>query len=95
MIGIEFYRTDDKSVGLYDNNAGDIYHSKSGALKEAFEKFINPSLLNKKSKNKDEINILDICSGVGYNLKAALLSTDKKCKTTIDCLDTNIGLIKL
>lgn len=70
MNEFDFIFTDDRSVGLYNNNVNDIYHSKTGALTESFEKFIFPSF---SLTNKNELNILDICYGIGYNTKSALL----------------------
>ena len=65
------YITNDNSVGLYDKDVDDIYHSASGALSEAFEKFILPIDFNDLKRNKN-INVLDICYGIGYNTKAFL-----------------------
>lgn len=65
------YFTNDGSVGLFNTDFNDIYHSATGALTEAYEKFIYPvdfnSLLKKKS-----IKVLDICYGIGYNTKSFL-----------------------
>lgn len=65
------YFTNDGSVGLFNTDFDDIYHSATGALTEAYEKFIYPvdfdSLLKKKS-----IKVLDICYGIGYNTKSFL-----------------------
>ena len=92
MDNFNFIKTDDGSVGLYSDIANDILHSKTGALKEANEKFINPAKhILKKNKN---LKILDICSGVGYNLKGALLNLQYK-EATIDCLDINKTYILL
>ncbi len=78
--------TQDGSVGLYNDEIKDIYHSKTGALKEARDKFIIPSFLPELAGLKNEINILDICYGIGYNTKAALeLLQDKE--VNIDCLE--------
>ena len=60
------FLTQDGSVGLYNEDLDDVYHSKFGAKKEAFEKFIQPVLNIKKP------GILDICYGIGYNTKTAL-----------------------
>ncbi len=83
---IKFILTDDGTSGLYDNTIKDIYHSKTGALKEAFDKFINPSDVKWLIKKQDEINVLDICYGTGYNTKA-LLSLIGNEKINIDCVD--------
>ena len=64
--------TDDGSVGLYSDEVGDIYHSKYGALSEAYEKFIFPAKFDKFLKTHNEIKILDLCYGIGYNSKAFL-----------------------
>ena len=76
MESFSFFETEDKSTGLYSNVIGDIFHSRTGALKEANEKFINPIFEN--LKNKEKIKLLDICTGVGYNLKAFINKFIKK-----------------
>lgn len=65
------YFTNDGSVGLYSSAYKDIYHSATGALTEAYEKFIFPIDMN-IFLNKKQIKILDICYGIGYNTKALL-----------------------
>lgn len=94
MINFNFLETNDGSIGLYDNNVNDIYHSKTGALTEAKQKFIEPLFNCKELLNKSDLNILDICYGVGYNSKAltAILSGHNFC---IDCLEINKTLIAL
>ena len=65
------YITDDGSIGLFSGDYDDIFHSRYGALTEAYEKFILPINLE-KYLNKAELNVLDICYGIGYNTKAFL-----------------------
>ena len=65
------YFTNDGSVGLYSENYDDIYHSASGALTEAYEKFIYPIDWDVLLTH-DDIKILDICYGIGYNTKSFL-----------------------
>lgn len=88
MQNIETFITQDGSVGLYDTELNEIFHSKFGAKTEAFEKFIEPALLY---KNKP-IKILDICYGIGYNTKCAL--ENFKNIIEIDCLEINSELIQ-
>lgn len=64
------YFTNDGSVGLFSPEDDDIYHSTYGALTEAYEKFVLPSEPDYYFENLDEIKILDICYGIGYNSKA-------------------------
>lgn len=66
------YFTNDGSVGLFSPDADDIYHSTYGALTEAYEKFILPSDLKNFLQKNNEIKILDICFGIGYNTKSFL-----------------------
>lgn len=65
------YITDDGSIGLFSGDYDDIFHSRYGALTEAYEKFILPINLEKYF-NQPELNVLDICYGIGYNTKAFL-----------------------
>lgn len=71
MRDFQPYFTNDGSVGLYSSNFDDIYHSASGALTEAYEKFIYPINWDQLLLN-EEIKILDICYGIGYNTKSFL-----------------------
>lgn len=94
MNKIIFKKTDDGTIGLYNEEIGDIYHSVTGALKESYEKFIIPSFIPELSTAGKEIKILDICYGIGYNTKAALNYLTSNC-VEIDCLDTNEFLVNL
>ena len=72
MRDYDFYYTQDGSIGLYSYADKDVYHSKFGALTEAWEKFVIPSGINKMLNSKEEVKILDICYGIGYNTKAMM-----------------------
>lgn len=72
MYEIYPYFTNDGSVGLYSPDADDIYHSTYGALAEAYEKFVIPADLKNYFENHNEIKVLDICFGIGYNTKSFL-----------------------
>ena len=71
MSEFQPYFTLDGSVGLYSKGFNDIYHSATGALTEAYEKFIYPVNFDILLKNND-IKVLDICYGIGYNTKSFL-----------------------
>ena len=73
-MGYEFKAkfTEDGTVGLYSDEVDDIYHSKFGALSEAYEKFIFPADFSSFLSKHNEIKILDLCFGIGYNTKAFL-----------------------
>lgn len=83
-------KTNDGSIGLYNAEVDDIYHSTYGAYAEALEKFIKPSNLESYVINHSKVRILDVCSGMGYNLKAAInaiMQANSDCIFEIDCLE--------
>lgn len=69
---MEKINTGDGSVTFYNREFGDVYHSKSGAKEEAFEKFAKPALIPYMQIPPKEIRILDVCFGLGYNSCAAI-----------------------
>lgn len=71
--------TDDYSETFFNDKFNETYHSNTGAVEEAYEKFAKPCLEFLKDKN--EVNVLDFCFGLGYN-SAAL----------IDLLNCNINI---
>ena len=87
------YFTNDGSVGLYSPEADDIYHSTYGALTEAYEKFILPAKLDDFLKKNNEIKILDICYGIGYNTKSFLNYFFENFKKKLSDLNINIDSI--
>lgn len=94
MENIEFIKTTDGSLGLYNKELDEIYHSRLGAQKESLEKFIIPSHFEKRTKNAPAIRVLDICFGIGYNSKNAL-SFYKNCDIHIDALEWDARLVQL
>lgn len=88
-------RTDDGSYTLKsdkrDNQDSETLHSKYGAITESYEKFVKPSNLIEVSKYKNSLHILDICSGIGYNV-AALLNylKDEDVEIIIDMVESSV-----
>lgn len=88
-------RTDDGSFTLTsdkrDNQEAETLHSRYGAITESYEKFVKPSNLLEVSKYKDTIRVLDICSGIGYNV-AALLNymKDEEVEIVIDMIESSV-----
>ncbi len=78
--------TKDNFITFYNDKYKEAYHSKTGAKQESFEKFVIPC---KELFNKNELNVLDICFGIGYN-SAALI--DKMSKINPECNINIIGL---
>ena len=70
MRDYEPYFTEDGSIGLYSYAEKDVFHSKFGALTEAWEKFILPACSD--NFNFHNLKVLDVCYGIGYNTKALM-----------------------
>lgn len=63
--------SEDGSYTAYSKEYGEHYHStKDGALYESLVKHVNPAF--KIKQNQEEINILDICFGLGFNTLATV-----------------------
>lgn len=73
-------QSDDGSYTAYSTEFDEHYHStKDGALHESLCKHVLPAL--KHTQAKEEITVLDICFGLGFNTLAtldALRDSDKK-----------------
>ena len=84
-----FVLTDDGSYSINSkeiNHKIETLHTSTGAISEAFEKFIKPMKFN----YTDDIAILDICAGLGYNSSAAIddfLKNSKDSHLTIDMVE--------
>ena len=66
-----FVLTDDGSYSINSkeiNHKIETLHTSTGAISESFEKFIKPMKFN----YNENIAILDICAGLGYNSSAAI-----------------------
>lgn len=69
--------TEDGSITLFSEEFGESYHSTyDGALHETMQKHVIPAF--SFQKDRDEIKILDICFGLGYNVLATLYYIRKK-----------------
>ncbi len=62
--------TRDSSETFLNDVFQETYHSVTGAVEEAFEKFAKPSL--EFIGERKEVNVLDFCFGLGYNTAAIL-----------------------
>lgn len=82
-------KTDDGTITLYSEEYKEHYHTKSGALEEAEEKYIRPCKVGEGDL------ILDVGFGLGYNAAAAIeagasvvsLEKDKSLLKEIQALD--------
>ncbi|MCB9229652.1 MAG: hypothetical protein H6618_08570 [Deltaproteobacteria bacterium] len=79
-------RTQDGSLSLFNHIVSESYHSKGGALQESQELYIKGSGIRRAllSHSSDEIAVLDVGLGAGYNAN-----------TTIDAWQESCGLKNL
>ena len=90
-----FVLTDDGSHSINSkeiNHKIETLHTSTGAISEAFEKFIKPM----KFDYTDDIAILDICAGLGYNSSAAIddfLKNSKDSHLTIDMVEISAATL--
>ena len=81
-----FIKTADGSYTLESNNVKDkseTMHTHHGAITESMEKFVKPA----KLEGKKEVNILDICSGLGYNAASCIEFLDDNVDIEIDMIE--------
>ncbi|WP_407414866.1 MnmC family methyltransferase [Methanobrevibacter sp.] len=90
-----FVLTDDGSYSINSkeiNHKIETLHTSTGAISEAFEKFIKPM----KFDYTKDIAILDICAGLGYNSSAAIddfLKNSKDSSLTIDMVEISAATL--
>ncbi len=84
-----FVLTDDGSYSINSkeiNHKVETLHTSTGAISESFEKFIKPMKFN----YYEDIAILDICAGLGYNTSAAIadfIKNSSKANLQIDMVE--------
>jgi tRNA U34 5-methylaminomethyl-2-thiouridine-forming methyltransferase MnmC len=69
-------KTEDGTLSLYSDEYGQAMHSVSGAYNEALYKHVYPSKI--LENNSNDLYVLDIGFGLGYNILALVLEFLKK-----------------
>lgn len=64
--------TADGSITFLSPEFGEHFHSLQGAWDEALVKYVGPTQLIQRAQSQQQIRILDVCYGLGYNTAAAL-----------------------
>ncbi len=91
------YITKDGSFTLLNTDYNETYHPISGAIKGAYKRFIEPTLLGDVAK-RGAIKILDVALGLGYNIAAAIEDIKKKnpdCIINITTLEKDSNVFSL
>lgn len=90
-----FVLTDDGSYSINSreiNHKVETLHTSTGAISEAFEKFIRPM----KFDYSNDIAVLDICAGLGYNSSAAIddfIKNSENSHLTIDMVEISAATL--
>jgi tRNA U34 5-methylaminomethyl-2-thiouridine-forming methyltransferase MnmC len=88
-------KTEDGSSTFFNEEVGDIYHCRSGAVREAIEKYAIPCRIAELAR-AGEVRILDSCFGLGYNTAAALdaaLASSPSCEIFVEALEIDREII--
>lgn len=89
--------TKDKSSTFFNEKFQESYHSSIGAYTEALHKHVLACAIDKLAKEKDSLNILDVCFGLAYNSGVAIekaLEVNPKIKINIVALENDIKILK-
>ena len=82
--------TGDGSITFHNEQYDEAYHSVTGAVEEAFKKFVEPTHITNLAE-LGMVSILDVCFGLGYNSAAAI---DKIMEVNPECKIIIVGLEK-
>ncbi|MEO0941819.1 MAG: MnmC family methyltransferase [Cyanobacteria bacterium J06642_12] len=64
--------TNDGSITFYSEEFQQAFHNFSGARQEALEKYVLPTNVLALAMEQQELHIVDVCFGLGYNSAVAL-----------------------
>ena len=64
--------TSDGSITFFSKEFQQAFHNFSGARQEALEKYVLPTNLLVLAMERQELHIVDVCFGLGYNSAVAL-----------------------
>ena len=87
-------KTKDGTFTLKSLEYNECYHSSEGALRETFYKHVGVAVDLMKDIEDEEIRILDICFGLGYNTFVTILNRPKDKKLKIFSPELDLKLIK-
>ena len=90
----EKIKTKDDTFTLKSFEYNECYHSSEGALRETYYKHVGVTVDLMKDIEDEEIRILDICFGLGYNTFVTVLNRPKNKKLKIFSPELDLELIK-
>ena len=96
MDVLSSFPTEDGSITFWSETYQESFHSSHGAKNEAEAKFVIPAKIAEKAQIQHQVNILDVCYGLGYNSAAAIaaITALQDCSTQIDiiALENNLDV---
>ena len=87
-------KTNDDTFTLKSLEYNECYHSSEGALRETYYKHVSVMVDIAEDINDEEIRILDICFGLGFNTFVSILNKPKNKKLKIFSPELDLDLIK-
>lgn len=87
-----FVATQDGSISATQEDLGELYHNRQGAYTEALVNYARPTLELLGQNPLEELVMLDICFGLGYNtlvLLELLYKLDKDLRLTVTAVDND------
>lgn len=94
MDKLSLFPTEDGSITFWSETFQETFHSSHGAKHEAEAKFVIPAKIAEKASTQTQLNILDVCYGLGYNSAAAIACVselpDRTANLHIIALENNL-----
>jgi len=87
-------KTNDDTFTLKSLEYNECYHSSEGALRETYYKHVSVMVDISKNIIDEEIRILDICFGLGFNTFVSILNRPQNKKLKIFSPELDLDLIK-
>ena len=95
---IKELKTADGSITFFSEKFKEAYHSvTAGAFRESVEKFCIPCNIPQKAKKTGNVNLFDVCFGLGYNTVAFLdtvFKANPKAKVFVVGFEMNLSVIE-
>ena len=91
-------KTRDGSISFFNSKYQEAYHSFHGAFTEALEKHVLACKIPGISKNTQELKILDVCFGLGYNSLVCIkeaLKVNPNIAIKIDALENDLEVFEM
>jgi chorismate dehydratase len=72
VLNYKILKTEDATTSFWNEGFQEAYHSQVGAYREALEKHVQACNIAELASQSNQIDILDVCFGLGYNTMVAI-----------------------